>query len=495
MIPSIKSKNHLILEETEKTENDKPKTNQQIVVDQTNSITSRIFSCFNDYFIDGKDPWKQKKYRLGMTCVLDNVNKDNLNPKEKKIIGFLSKKQKSPRDQYFGFLGALRNALKSQPKKNLCSEICWAHFAEVKIHPFCDELVEMFLKTGMKKIDPSFKGDVFELPLEKQFKAVTLAPQAMKAPKIDLLVNRIRGGFNVFYDPHGMGNMPYVIFDMMLGSHKIRSLRMGTPTIQRDNYETMTWEGEAKVIPEFYQFLTACSIKKKKLLWISLQDDCIRLIGTESERNRALKKLENDFPDNFFMLVLANDSPFYYQTGQYENEEITASNFKSYFHIEMLYEQNSGFYIPKTFIDIKIISSLLDEVHHDLFGNKEILNRQERLDFIEIFYARLVLHSLKLLKVDLFCFCCKDSIDRAAKCNVILLKLLQILLGKENDQDYNRKLYVNVHAPALLVKKRAMNFRQERVLSALNRLDDPQIIERIRKRKETIDVQGDVTFL
>lgn len=230
-----------------------------------------------------------------------------------------------------------------------------------------------------------------------------------------------------------------------------------------------------------------------RIFFASLQDDCKRLIGTEDTRNDTLKELAVKYPNNFFFVIMAQDSPFYYQNGIYAAKETPAKVFKEEF-LKQLLGEKTGYYFPPEWIQDpqfkETLSQFLDELHHDLFVDEKELDHQQRCCFIEILHIRLAIHLLSKVNADKMIFCCKDSIDRAGKCNALLLYFILIILNKEKSPEHLKMMMVYIHAATVIVKQKEMNERKTRLLWALECLQKKKVRERLKARKDSYGISG-----
>jgi len=498
------------------------------------SFSQNLYSYMSDWFIDGQHQWKKIRYYLSLQAILKAFQKE----KSKRLLEQLQQEQ-SPqleniqnvfnslnqlennnellRDTHSSFIQNLREALDSEtfndslvtqddPATNALLDLCHYRFTEVHLYAFCEEFITACLEKGLETLffdDPESNAqllldDPFTLPLDKQFKAINALPQDWKAPKLNLLLHRARGACNILYNPHQDGNTPYVLFDVSLqqGNNpplQIRVIRTGTPTVQRDCFQRMTYAGEAYIVPEFRYFIERLRRNDENLLFISFQDDLERWIANEAQRNIALKKLAEEYPETFRFAIFSKDNAFYFQTS-YFNRVYKKEEFLNIYFNDLIHCKN-GMYIPTEWAKNKELTSLIKENLFDvsfiLFKDANELKKVERLDFIEISYCFLTLEFALYFKVLHLIFCCKDSIDRANLSNTLLLYILLIITGDIDSLEYRKILYSYLHAATLFVKKREMNSRFERLISAIKRLDDPAVRKRIKewafKKKLRVD--------
>lgn len=501
-----------------------------------------LSAFFYDYFIDGNHSWKEIKYYLDFKAILNAFEekgtplhqiKDDLFKVDapmgelengtREVIELILEKltdmNQSIREKYQKFILKIREVLRSDAfkeeaakyhRKEPCSpyaeiliKICNYRFMEVHIYTFCEQLVTMITQKGLEELSKAnpkkylsyLENHPLDLPLNVQFEAVHAAPQVYKAPHLHLLWNLVQCLFGN-HDPQRGGNIPYVLFDFEMkqndgGIKNVRVVRTGTPTNQ--------FFGSVEVNPEFEVFVA----DNKKVLFIRLEDEQKRPlnIGDESIRNTAFKEFSLKYPENFFLTILAHDTDFYHQRNAFDDPDEqtplykTANDFKNAFLEEMLSDEKVGYYFPvdwKTDEEfVKRLSRLWDEIHDDVFEKKVVLFKQDRCNFIMAYHMRLLLELAKKTGADILICCCKDSIDRANILNSLLLLFILILFQKDQSIEHLRILKVFIHAATMIVKKREMNERKERLLSFLELISSQLIKNRLRKRKEEIGLAGD----
>jgi len=499
------------------------------------SIPSNCVSIFKDIFIDDQKSWKQAKYLLSLSAIvkafennqstLQDIRKifseNEKTPIQQKILSIIDLllnldhiEIDNSRNTYRQFMTLLREALSFNANDieytPFLETLCLYRFTEHHPFIFCEALIQGMMRKGITAANPStsninqkeLKSDISveltdiskkeslatldKIPLSVQFSYITAVPQNEKAPHAHLLNNFVKGACNINFDPQAGNNIPYVLFDFALNNKMIRVLRSGTPTIQRTDYQSCTLEGKACINPEFICFTESCTSNGKHLLYLSLQNNEERSLASEKARNTALIEHHKQFPNTFFLIILAHDSNFYHQKNS--PEKMSYENFKEQFITEM---QKTSFFFSEQLADFKIFQDLMDEVHHDLYLNCITLTKKERLDFIEFYYARLTLHFLIKSKADYLMNVCKDSIDRAGIRNALLHYLLLIFYQKEKSPVHLNELFIYLHAAPFLIKKRAVNFRQERLLSILQLLESEEIKKRILLRKDELIIQGE----
>ena len=270
------------------------------------------------------------------------------------------------------------------------------------------------------------------------------------------------GGF----DPFLQGNLPQYLYTSDLFKKNISVLKIGCPTRQLLIHK-------ANIVEEFRGFLRANALEKKKHLLINLQD---RLSWQESARCHAIEDLQNsaEFRDSLVVVTLAKQSLFYYQNGEY----INCSSYEEFiekFKAQLEYPESSGFFFPMH--SLHSLSSWFDEafafIHETFFEGSASLRREQREDFLEIFYLLLILKMIELVEPDSMSFTCKDAVDTGSAQLAAFYGLSEILKGTISEPEHLDFLRYLFYAPALFVRERAINSeRFTRTLSALQRLDE-----------------------
>lgn len=489
-----------------------PSPSSLIGLGNVRALPARVAALYYDFFVGGEAPWHKvfdlvfsEIRNLPVPLLPQNQESTDLELKTQELMELINSPQSSLL-KYPKFIDLLReidslpyvSEFPNHPCVIFLKKICYSHYADFKIYSFCEQLVKTMLNEGRKQLQGNLEGtDPFLQPLEDQFKCIHAAPQQLKAPIAYLFLNRLYGAVSVYFDPHRQTNIPWALYDFLLTqtdmtAKKVRVLRMGTPTYQRTTFADMTYMGNAKIDPVFRLFVEGTADLDQKILFLSLQDDFERAIGTENKRNDAQKTLPAQYPSCFFYAILSHDSSFYYQNGEYELRT-DAGSFKSIF-LEQLLTNNTGFYFPESWLADpefqELLQTLLTNLHQILFDNRAELSHKERCSFIQIFYIFLALKLLVKTGADKLIFCCKDSIDRAGIENALMHYVLLILTDNEMSQDHLRAMHVYIHAATVIVKQQEMNHRYKRLLWALEILQEPQVRMRIKACKADFGVAG-----
>lgn len=133
--------------------------------------------------------------------------------------------------------------------------------------------------------------------------------------------------------------------------------------------------------------------------------------------------------------------------------------------------QNEDFY-KKSF-------DIMELVHTHIFNNKKNLSKQERLDFIQIFYTFHILQVFQIIDPKCFNINCKNTADRSA---VVLTLLFYVICFKINNSKDDEHVHEHVqllrtfaHVLSIYTVKRPIDKKHfDRLISALKRLESIQ---------------------
>ncbi len=240
------------------------------------------------------------------------------------------------------------------------------------------------------------------------------------------------------YDPLMLQNMPTCIFDLFEKGKRIAVLRIPSPTSQEYIHKAQSSE-------EFKSFLRSLNqdTGAKELLLFNLQD---RTNIREHARCAALEELQkkDEFAKTLSVVSMTKDSDFYHQIGPYQDLN-HASLFIDQL-LEHISSENSGYFYPE-----KIKKALFDgfdkklaqSIHKVFFGEKNVLPRHFRLDFIELFYTFIQVKIIEIVQPGSLSFTCKDAIDismPAAAELFLVLKLINQRPLSVNEEDYLKVL-------------------------------------------------------
>ena len=254
-----------------------------------------------------------------------------------------------------------------------------------------------------------------------------------------------------FFNPLLQRNIPNQWFEMNVGEKSFDCIRFASPTEQDFVHQAQVNE-EFKGWMRGYYFNGA----HKKHLLINLQD---KTSWREHARAKALEELANnpDFSRNLVVVTLTMDSEFYHQVTDYQymnHAEAFMKQFK-----EHLLGEGYGYYIPAWVAEVvgeEFFDGAMHAIHRVFFNGRNVLSREARMDFIEIFYSFFVLKLIDALEPNSFSLTCKDGVD-AGGAEVGQIYALIKLLNDEKVSEVELE-YLNfiLFMPAMMVRERGM---------------------------------------
>jgi hypothetical protein len=311
---------------------------------------------------------------------------------------------------------------------------------------------------SIKKLWSKLAGDY--AAMSKLLKNHTSGP-------LNKILNVLEDGECNQFDPLHQENLPSQLYTLYSQENRIQFARWPSPTHQE-------FINKASVNEEFKSFLNGCAHEHtvNKVLLFNFQD---RTSWKEHCRCLALEDLSNreSFSKHINVVTIARDTEFYYQLAPY-HQESNAGIFMQLFQ-EQLSEGNGSYFFPSQIrkdILRNFVPGALEEVHRIFFSQKNVLTREQRLDFIEIFYLFLQLKIIECLKPDYVGFTCKDGLDVASSAAAklfVFLKLLHQERLSENDQEH---LELMLYGPCLISRERIMMAdRFNRVISVIKTME------------------------
>lgn len=297
------------------------------------------------------------------------------------------------------------------------------------------------------------------------------------------------------FDPLMQHNVPSQLFDLYVQDKRISHIRFASPTYQE-------FINKACINEEFKgmlrHYLTQTPVKRHLLF--NLQD---KTSWREHSRCEAIEEVQ--FHENFAkclcVVTLPYDTDFYYQLAPYHQmnqAKVFIDQFK-----EHMDSEHSGFYFPPS-IQNKLkesdfIDRTLHQIHRIFFSEKNVLSKEQRLNFIEIFYLFLQIKLLDIFKPDSFSFTCKDGVDVGETNSAKLFVFLKLVNQQEWSQDELDHLQLMIYGPALLTRERILlSDRFNRMLSAIRAMETTQNemgAERFGKLMEEVFLQLDWPLL
>ena len=258
-----------------------------------------------------------------------------------------------------------------------------------------------------------------------------LLKQHANGPMNKILDTLENGDYHSF-DPMLQAGLPTLMYGLYVHDKCYQVARWPSATHQE-------YIDKAVLNEEFKAFLHACGGHSKVVKSLfNFQD---RVSWKEHARCAALESLMgNDaFNKNIEVVTLSKDTEFYYQLAPYHQEnraDVFMSNFK-----KQLKDEHSGYMFPKWMEKelTEFINKAMEEVHKVFFSNKNMLLREHRLDFIEIFYLFLQLKIIDMVHPDVVGYSCKDGLDVTSTASAelyLFMKLLKQEKLSENDREF-----------------------------------------------------------
>jgi len=209
-------------------------------------------------------------------------------------------------------------------------------------------------------------------------------------------------------------------FDLSWRGEVIPVIRLPSPTHQ---------EFIHKATPsEVFQIALRRKIRKAcetSCLIVNLQD---RTSWRDGARCEAIEHLEmsEDLAKNVHVFSLRRAGDFYEQENEYEN--LGLNEFKVEL-IEHVTEAESGALWPSDGKIRKAVSKLVEDLCAVLHPDEESVDRQDRLDMIELVYTLCILRAIAESHPDLLYISCKDGFDLSIPVMTNIYYLLTRLNG------------------------------------------------------------------
>ena len=244
------------------------------------------------------------------------------------------------------------------------------------------------------------------------------------------------------YDPFLLQNLPTSLFILEDHEGAIPLLRMPTQTVQERIYT-------ARITQEYQSFLCdsvqIADGRGGRQLIFNFQD---RTSWREYSRCQALENLQNAEEYHPLLVVVTQnkESDFYHQKGNYQDLN-QADQFIQQL-LEQVQSESCGYFYPKW-----LHQELFPQFAHTLsyailnlfFSSRNVFSHQNRLDFIEIFYAFMQLKIIEISGARGINFCCKDGIDISSVATVEIFLLLKLLnngsISTDEEQRVNAILF------------------------------------------------------
>jgi hypothetical protein len=256
------------------------------------------------------------------------------------------------------------------------------------------------------------------------------------------------------FDPLRQGGCPSLLFTLSYRDNHVSCLHLPSPVKQGQIHVAACAE-------EFYGFVRflRSRMKVQRHLLINLQD---RTSWKEHARSVLLEQAQEQAAcaGSLIVLTLPKHTEFYLQSGAYA--DLSDSRlFLAQFLEQIEGGGPCGFFLPAALRAQGMngfVEPLLQQIHLAFFEGKRLLTRQNRLDFVEIFYQFFVLKAVDLLAPDSLSFTCKDGVDTGAAASAHFFSAMRLMKShaawtvKETEF-----LLWMLHAPALLVRNRPID--------------------------------------
>lgn len=303
--------------------------------------------------------------------------------------------------------------------------------------------------------------------LANDYAAMTALLKRHPNGPINKILDALQEGNCREYDPLMQDNIPSQLYTLYVQERKITFARWPTPT-------TQDFIHKAAVADEFKGFIRGCAHDRNisKCLLFNLQD---RSSWKEHFRSLAIEDLPNheSYTRHIDVVTLAKDTEFYHQLAPYHLDN-HATTFIKHFK-EHLCDENSGFVFPESIKKVLFggfIDGIMEGIHRIFFSGKNMMLREHRMDFIEIFYFFLQLKIVELSKADIVGFTCKDSIDIGQSASMLLFVFSKLLNQERLSESDREHLDLMIYGPCLLMRERVMQpERFNRLLNAIKAIE------------------------
>lgn len=286
--------------------------------------------------------------------------------------------------------------------------------------------------------------------LKKDYTAVQKLLKTHSNRPLVKILDLIEDGDHMAFDPILQHNLPNQLYEISVQENKILHLRIPCPTSQ-DAIQ------KAVILDEFKGFLRRRKAERFSLkhLMINFQD---RTSWKEHFRSIALEEIQNldEFKDLLVVVTLPKDTEFYHQDVPYAQDN-HANAFITHFK-EHIMDENAGFFYVESIAEkLKpFIDGAIHGIHTIFFSGKNILLREHRLDFIELFYCFLTLKLLEMTGSGSFSFTCKDCVDVGSSASAQLYVFMKLIGSDELSERDIGRINMLLYSAPLLVRERSM---------------------------------------
>lgn len=270
----------------------------------------------------------------------------------------------------------------------------------------------------------------------------------MSGPLDKVLTLLEDGNFQV-YDPYMLNQTPELLFNIYDKKRKVSLIALPSPTVQE-------FIQNAKVNEEFLSYLRASHTDHAPILLINYQD---RTSWREHARAHEVEGLEeaSAFQGQLTVVSLPRDTEFYRQDAPY-HEDHQAAVFKKHLQAHMA-DNQSGFYMSdklRKVITPAWIEGVFNAINRIFFSGKNVIPRESRLEFIELFYLFFTLKVIEIVKAEKVFLCCKDGVDvtPAAACELFLA--LKLFNGEVLTASDHQSVQEMLYGSALINRERVL---------------------------------------
>lgn len=274
----------------------------------------------------------------------------------------------------------------------------------------------------LKELSPcEYKGSLSQI-IKCDLQSLQKSSKGHVSGPIGKALEIFEEGQRIFFEPIQEVNIPTMPYSIQYGEKRIPLIRMGSPVLQEEIHK-------AALSPAFKAFLRTAPSS----IIINFQD---RNHWKEEARSKALDNLPVP------MLTWNIESDFYHQTGRYESEHKMD---KFSLHLKEWLDECQCL-LP--------YEELLNYVHKAFFDGKNILNREERKSFIDLFILFNNLKAIDQYEPDSVLYICKDGVD-IVPVQMTLMKAFFILWKCEAlSPDIINHFRGELFLPSLLVRER-----------------------------------------
>lgn len=255
------------------------------------------------------------------------------------------------------------------------------------------------------------------------------------------------------FDPLIQQNIPSSMYSLDYQGKEVRCIRMPFPTRQESIKE-------ATIAEEFKAFIQGMNAEghPQHHLMILLEDGESSLSKARYEALLQFKKGQDYANEGLLLIHLPKTGDFYTQSGVYATLDEPGP------FIDELCRRALKFSLKTHFVEVK---EMAEGIYRQFFGEKNLLTRKNRMDFIEIFDNYCILKCLEVYQPDTISFNCKDGLDTGVAASAGFYVFFQKMQGKN---EMNLTLWQEgLYAPSLLLRHRLILPEPlDRILSALN---------------------------